>query len=247
MRKQSILLVAVFICLVLLTVPYVSAAGSAVKPTVTLPSSDWTLKTDTAYPNSRAEHDPQGAGFLEYQNTVNYDFVMVYYEQAVDAQPSQNSLQADAEHIFARDHTDATMYSSGIMTIAGVQAGYAKGYDFSVGTYGVVRLETSFVKGKDYFNVYAYYDDNNQSETQLTSLMNSINVAGSPTPTTTALSPTARALQSYILYIVIAVVAIIVVVVVLLVVLRKRKSKPLPAAQPVYTTQPPPPPPPPSM
>ena len=140
-RKQSMLLVAVFVCLVLLTVSYVSAAGSAVKPTVTLPSSDWTLKTDTAYPNSRAEHDPQGAGLLEYQNTVNYDFVMVYYEKAVDAQPSQSSLQADAEHIFARDHTDATMSSSGIMTIAGVQAGYAKGYDFSVGTYGVVRLE----------------------------------------------------------------------------------------------------------
>jgi hypothetical protein len=233
-RKQSILLVAVFVCLVLLTVPYVSAAGSAVKPTLTLPSSDWTLKTDTAYPNSHAEHDPQGAGLLEYQNTVNYDFVMVYYEQAVDAQPSQSSLQADAEHIFAKDHTDTTMSSSGIMTIAGVQAGYAKGYDSSVGTYGVVILETSFVKGNDYFNVFAYYDDNSQSETQVTSLMNSINLVGATTQGT----------QSLLLYIVIAVVAIIVVVVVLLVVLRKRKSKLLPAAQPVYTTQPPPPPPP---
>jgi hypothetical protein len=270
MKKQSIIIV-VLIASFLLSVPLASAAGAVVKPTLTMPNSNWAFSSESAYPNEPSEHDPKGSGEITYENSVTYDFVMVYYEQAIDANPTQSSLQADVEHIFARDHPNDVMAESGIMTIAGVQAGYAKGYNASVGAYGVVLLETAFVKGSDYFNVFAYYDHNSESETQVTSLMNSITVAESPTatPTPTALiltptptpshaptapptptptpTPTAQqGIQSYLIYIIAVVVIVVVAVVVLLVVLRKRKSKPVQTAQPTFASQPPPPPPPPT-
>jgi hypothetical protein len=259
-RKQSILMIAFLASLVLLALPLATAAESAVKPTVTLPNSDWILRAESTYPTEPSEHDPNGAGLIEYRNEVNYDFVMIYYERAVNGPMSDESLKTDAANIFARDHEDTVMSENGIRTFAGVSAGYAKGIESD---YNIYTLELAFVKGADYFNVFAYYDANAESESQVNALINSIEVSGtsstpsptpspsstpssspSPTPSPSS-SPTTAAqtgIESYYIYIIVIVVAVVVVVAVLLVVLRKRKS-PVQSSTPTFASQPPPPPP----
>ncbi len=224
---------------ILLTLPLALTAAITV-PTATLPNSNWILKSSSAYPTEPAEHDPEGAGLIEYQNQENYDFIMIYYENAVTTM-STSELQADIEGIFVRDHEDTTMTSSGIMTIAGVSAGYARGMDTLDNNLQVNVLELAFQKDGEYFNVFAYYDANSESESQAMSILNSISASGSGGGGT---SPTGdTGISSYLIYIVIIVVAVVVVVVVLLVVLRRRK----PAVQPMAPTYASPPPPPPTM
>jgi hypothetical protein len=265
MKKQSILIIAFLAVLVLLVFPLTTAAESPVKPTVTLPNNNWILRSESTYPTEPSEHDPQGAGLIEYRNEVNYDFVMIYYERAVNGPMSDDSLKADAIHIFARDHEDTVMSESGITTFANVNAGYAKGIESD---YDIYTLELAFVKGADYFNVFAYYDANAQSESQVNTLINSIEVSGtsatsspsltpsptptlspsplpSPTPSSGSTTAAQTGVESYYIYIVVTIIAIVVVVVVLLVVLRKRKNQNRQSSEPTFASQPPPPPPPP--
>ncbi len=231
MKKQTVI-IAFLISAILLTLP-LSLASAITVPSVTLPNSDWIIKSSSTYPTEPAEHDPQGAGLIEYQNQQNYDFIMMYYENAVGSM-SGSELKADIEHIFARDHEDTAMTSSGTMTIAGVTAGYARGMDTLDNGLQVNVLELAFQKDGEYFNVFAYYDANSESESQAMSILNSITVGG---------TAQTGADNSLFIYIGIIVVVVVVVVVVLLLVLRKRK----PAAQPMapaYAPQAPPPPPP---
>ncbi len=246
-------MIAFIASLVLLALPLATAAESAVRPTVTLPNSDWILRTESTYPTEPSEHDPNGAGLIEYRNEVNYDFVMIYYERAVNGPMSDESLKTDAANIFARDHEDTVMSENGIKTFAGVSAGYAKGIESD---YNIYTLELALVKGTDYFNVFAYYDANAESESQVNALINSITVSGtsstpSPTssPSSTTPSPSSSSttaaqtgIESYYIYIIVIVVAVVAVVAVLLVVLRKRKS-PMQSSTPTFASQPPPPPP----
>lgn len=227
-------MIAFLISTVLLALPLALAATSIPVPTATLPSSDWILKSSSTYPTEPAEHDPEGAGLIEYQNQVNYDFVMIYYENAVSGQMSNSDLQADVENIFTRDHEDTTMADSGIMTVAGVSAGFARGIDTLDNGLEVNVLELAFVKGNEYFNVFAYYDANSESESQAMSIINSISVSGA--------SQAQTGIASYYIYIIIIVVAVVVVVVVLLLVLR-RKKRPVMQTAPTFASQPPPPPP----
>jgi hypothetical protein len=264
-KKQSTLTIAFLASLVLLVFPLTTAAESAVRPTVTLPNNNWILRSESTYPTEPSEHDSRGAGLIEYRNEVNYDFVMIYYERAVYGPMSDDSLTADAIHIFARDHEDTVMSESGITTFANVHVGYAKGIESD---YDIYTLELAFVKGADYFNVFAYYDANAQSESQVNALINSIEVSGtsstpsqsltpsptpslspsppvSPTPSSESTTEAQTGVESYYIYIVVTGIAIVVVIVVLLVVLRKRKSQNKQSSEPMLTSQPPPPPPPP--
>jgi heme/copper-type cytochrome/quinol oxidase subunit 4 len=268
-KKQSTLTIAFLASLVLLVFPLTTAAESAVRPTVTLPNNNWILRSESTYPTEPSEHDSRGAGSIEYRNEVNYDFVMIYYERAVYGPMSDDSLTADAIHIFARDHEDTVMSESGITTFANVHTGYAKGIESE---YDIYTLELAFVKGADYFNVFAYYDANAQSESQVNALINSIEVSGtsstpsqsltpsptpsptpslspsppvSPTPSSESTTEAQTGVESYYIYIVVTGIAIVVVIVVLLVVLRKRKSQNKQSSEPMLTSQPPPPPPPP--
>ncbi len=210
-----------------IAVPLARAAETLQKPTVTLPSSSWELTTDNAYPTDASEHDPAGAGLLEYTDNSTYDFVMIYYEKAPSTTYNSASLKAEAESIFTRDHNE-TIISSGTQDYAGVSAGFAKGYDSSINVY---LLELVFVKGGDYFNVYAYYDANTQAESRVNSLINSINVPGN------------SLLSGPMLYVIIGVIAAVIVIVVVVVVMRSRKKKPQQAAQtPAQYSYPPPPP-----
>lgn len=211
MKKYRIVaLVFLLAIMVPVAVPLTRAQGTLSKPTVTLPSSDWKVTTDNAYPTDVSEHDPAGAGLLECTYQVTYDFVMIYYEKAPSTAYNAISLQAEAESIFTRDHNE-TMIDSGSSQYAGVTAGFAKGYDSGLNVY---LLELVFVKGGYYFNVYAYYDANAPAESRVNSLINSIDVPGN------------SLLSGSMLYVIIGVVAAVVVVVVVVAVMRSRKKKP---------------------
>lgn len=221
MKKQQIMVILLVATFALAALPLASAQSLS-KPSVTIPSG-WQLTDETPYPNAYAEHDSQGAGLLEYQNPTNYDGVMIYYERAPSTTYTSSDLQYEAEAIFSRDH-DISYDESGVMTVAGVQAGYAKGYD---STYDAYVLELVFIKDNYYINAYALYDANSQSENAVMSLLNSIGGGG--------------LFSGTMLFIIIGVVAAVVIVVVVVVVMKKRK-KPAVAQMPPPSYIPPPPP-----
>jgi len=210
-KKQQIIVILLLTSIIFSAIPLAFAANTLSKPNVTLPKN-WTLNTDTPYPNAPAEHDNNGAGMVEYSDTNTYDFVMIYYENAPSTTYTSADLKAEAQSIFTRDHTNETMTESGVMTIGGVQAGYAKGYESDFNTYD---LETVFIIGHYYFNAYAYYDATSQSDANVKALLNSITVGGSSN----------SMFGGSTLWIIIAAVAAIVVVIVIVLVLVTRKRK----------------------
>ncbi len=221
MKKEQIIAILIVATFALAAIPLASAQSLS-KPSVTIPSG-WQLVDETPYPSADSEHDSQGAGLLQYQNPVNYDGVMIYYERAPSTTYTTADLQNEVEYIFSRDHEK--MYDeSGIMTVAGVQAGYAKGYD---STYDAYELELVFIKDNYYINAYALYDANSQSENAVMSLLNSISGGG--------------LFSGTMLFIIIGVVVAVVVIVVVVVVVMKKRKKPA-AQMPAPNYIPPPPP-----
>ena len=227
MKNQHLVVILLAAVLVVAAAAPLCAAATLAKPNVTIPSG-WELYDETAYPNAVAEHDSQGAGLLEYENTETYDYVMIYYENKPSQSYSSADLQSEVESIFYRDHTDLTLDESGVDTFAGVQAGYAKTYD---ATYDVYHLELVLIKGNYYMNIYAVYDATNTAENTVNSLINSISVDSG-------------LFSGSMLYIIIGIIVVIVVVVVVLVLVMKRKKKavaPMPAYQGNMSIPPPPP------
>lgn len=221
MKKQQIMVILLVATFALAALPLTSAQSLS-KPSVTIPSG-WQLVDETPYPDAYSEHDSQGAGLLKYQNPTNYDGVMIYYERAPSTTYTSSDLQYEAESIFSRDH-DISYDESGVMTVAGVQSGYAKGYD---STYDAYVLELVFIKDNYYINAYALYDANSQSENAVMSLLNSIGGGG--------------LFSGTMLFIIIGVIVAVVIVVVAVVVMKKRK-KPAVAQMPPPSYIPPPPP-----
>ena len=97
--KKNLVVLLLVINVVLAFTPVVASAETLAKPTVTLPT-DWELVYETPYPDSLSEHDPLGAGLLEYQNLKNQDGVMIYYEKAPTTAYTDAMLKAEAEEIF---------------------------------------------------------------------------------------------------------------------------------------------------
>lgn len=223
MKNQRIIAILLLTTMIIVAAAPLCAAASLSKPSVTLPSN-WEIYDETAYPNAVSEHDNAGAGLVEYENSVTYDYVMVYYENAPSTAYTSASLKTEVVDIFNRDHEDLTITESGTKTVAGVQAGFAKSYSETYDTY---FLELVFVKGNYYINAYAvYYADN---ENDVFALLNSINTDASIFS------------GSNLLIIIGIVVAIVVVVVVVLFMMRRKKStQPMQAAAPVNFPPPPP-------
>ncbi len=180
--KKNLVVILLVINVVLAFTPVVASAETLAKPTVTLPP-DWELVYETPYPDSLSEHDPLGAGLLEYQNLKNQDGVMIYYEKAPTTVYTDAMLKAEAEEIFRLDHFGGGFNVSGVITVAGVKAGYAEVY---VADYDIYDIVLVFIKDNYYINAYAAYNANSASENSVMALLNSIGVNASPTPTTTS-------------------------------------------------------------
>ena len=224
MKKQQIVALVLLLTIISTAIPLAQAANAPSKPNVTLPAN-WQLEDETAYPNAPSEYDLEGGGMVEYMDQVDYDFVMIYYENAPSITFTDADWKGEAEYIFMRDHENLTYSESGVQTIAGVKAGFAKGYEAEYDTYA---LETAFIKDGIYYNAYAYYDANSVDEAQVMSLLNSISTAGA--------FPW--------LYVIVGVVAAVAVVIVVVVVLMTRKKSSDMSQQPAqYSYAPPPPPP----
>jgi hypothetical protein len=236
LKKQYTLVIVLLFSLFIAEFPLITSATTLSSPIVSLPNSNWEKTDSIQYPNINGEHDPAGAGMLEYTDKTNYDLVRIYYEEAQVTSYTSSQLKAEAEGLFNdidRDD-DRSLDSSGTANFAGVVAGYAKGYDSTDDTY---ITELVFVKDNYYFNVHAYYDATDQSENIVNSVINSINIAG---------AVGTSFIGSNMFYVVIVVIVVILaIVVVVLFLMRKKKS-----LQPQQVTQysyPPPPPPQPSM
>lgn len=224
--KKCIITVLLVATITILAIAPLCNAASLSKPNVTLPNN-WKLCGEIAYPNEISEHDPEGAGLVEYGDSRDYDFVMIYYENAGSTSYSSVELKSEVEDIFYRDHEGLTLSESGTMTVAGVQAGFAKAYDY---TYDCYHLELVLVKDNYYINAYAFYDVDNESENNVMTVLNSINV-GTEVPC------------GSMLYVIIGIVAVVAIVVVLLLVIRRKKKADNPQ-MPAYSNDMPPPPPP---
>lgn len=211
--KKNLIVILLAINVVLAFTPVMASAETLEKPTVTLPT-DWELVYETPYPDSLSEHDPLGAGLLEYQNLKNQDGVMIYYERAPDTVYSDAMLKAEAEEIFLLDHFGGGFNESGVRTVAGVKSGYAEVY---VADYDIYDTVLVFIKGNYYINAYAAYDANNESRTAVESILNSIRVEGN--------GDNWGILDGSTLAIIVGLIVIVVVVIVIAIVLKKKKLR----------------------
>ncbi len=211
--KKNLVVILLVINVVLAFTPVVASAETLAKPTVTLPP-DWELVYETPYPDSLSEHDPLGAGLLEYQNLKNQDGVMIYYEKAPTTVYTDAMLKAEAEEIFRLDHFGGGFNVSGVRTVAGVKAGYAEVY---VADYDIYDTVLVFIKDNYYINAYAAYDANNESRTTVESILNSISVEGN--------GDIWGILGGSTLAIIVGLIVIVVVVIVVVVVLKKKKLR----------------------
>ena len=211
--KKNLVVLLLVINVVLAFTPVVASAETLAKPTVTLPT-DWELVYETPYPDSLSEHDPLGAGLLEYQNLKNQDGVMIYYEKAPTTVYSDAMLKAEAEEIFRLDHFGGGFNVSGVITVAGVKAGYAEVY---VADYDIYDTVLVFIKDNYYINAYAAYDANNESRTTVESILNSISVEGN--------GDIWGILGGSTLAIIVGLIVTVIVVIVVVVVLKKKKLR----------------------
>src|SRR4030042_103102 len=178
LKKRHLLVILLLATLLVSAIPLAKTAATLAAPTVSLPNSNWEKTDSTPYPDTYAEHDPAGAGMLEYTDNTNYDVVRIYYEKAQVTSYTSSQLKTEAEDLFNEiDSSDTrSLDASGTATFAGVVAGYAEGYDSTEDTY---KTELVFIESDYYFNVHTYYDATTQSEDNVTSIINSIGVSGS--------------------------------------------------------------------
>ena len=134
--------------------------------------TNWGLFSLAAYEEGiyEGEYDEQ-AGLIEYVNQVTYDSIQIFYERAPDWDLTPSALEQDADNIFQRD-IGYMPDETGIMTIAGTTAGYAKGYDSDFDMYD---LELVLVLDHVYMDVYALYASP-EVEDQILDMIDSISL-----------------------------------------------------------------------
>ncbi len=234
MNKIQIL---AFMLLFILALPTpLLCATTLPKPTITMPSG-WILKQEVPYPMvANYRHDTEGAGYLEYENPSNKDNVKIYYERALTTGWSQAALEAEACDVYD-SYIVKTLprLGSNITTLPAGYAGYAYGYDYEWNAHMVAYV---FTAGDYYIHAEVYYDDNDQSEQTVNSLLYSIKVASSTSGGTT---------DNTTLFTIIGVVAFAAVAVTLAIVLMRRRNRKAVKPKSQQSTPelyPPPPPPP---
>jgi len=143
-------------CIIAIIVLAVTAmsCGDLTRPMITYVPVDWSLLSLTPYEEALfvGEYDDQ-SGLIEYVNQDTYDTIQIFYERAPKSDLSPSALERDADDIFQRD-LEYMPDETGIITVAGTTAGYAKGYDPDFELYD---LEVILVLDHIYLDVYAGY------------------------------------------------------------------------------------------
>jgi hypothetical protein len=124
------------------------------RPMIDYLPEDWSLLSLTPYEEALyvGEYDDQ-SGLIEYVNQDTYDIIQIFYERAPESDLTPSALEQDADDIFQRD-LGYMPDETGIMTVAGTTAGYAKGYDPDFDLYD---LELVLILEHIYLDVYAGY------------------------------------------------------------------------------------------
>jgi hypothetical protein len=161
-------------CIIAIIVIAVTATscGALPRPMIDYLPINWSLLSLTPYEEGlyEGEYDDQ-AGLIEYVNQVTYDMIQIFYERAPDWDLTPSALEQDADNIFQRD-LGYVPDETGIMTIAGTTAGYAKGYDAD---FDVYDLELVLVLDHVYMDVYALYASP-EVEDQILDMIDSISL-----------------------------------------------------------------------
>jgi len=117
------------------------------------------------------------AGMIEFTDSRDADFVQIYYEYAPEDGLSHNELESDALYLLEEvlDFCEIKLEPSetGIMNIAGTEAGYAKNFDPETNRY---VIEIVMILGEVYLDIYSCYDATSEDENQVMSLIESISV-----------------------------------------------------------------------
>ena len=159
------------IAIIVLAVTAISC-GDLARPMIDYLPTDWSLLSLTPYEEEiyEGEYDDQ-SGLIEYMNQVTYDSIQIFYERAPDWDFTPSALEQAADDIFQRD-LGYMPDETGIMTIAGTTAGYAKGYDSD---FDVYDLELVLVLDHIYMDVYALYASP-EVEDQILDMIDSISL-----------------------------------------------------------------------
>ena len=145
------------------------------KPTVGYIPPDWELEEDTPYPGCPGYEPGVDWGLIAYTDQVDYDWVNIWYG---DIPSDLRGRESDSDAliayaVFEADLSGFTPDETGMMTLDGRTAGYAKAYNSSLDVY---ELEIVYVKGGTCVDVYALYDATTADEGEVMSLINSIHV-----------------------------------------------------------------------
>jgi len=152
-NKKLAGIIGCIIAIIVLAVTAMSC-GDLARPMIDYLPTDWSLLSLTPYEEEiyEGEYDDQ-SGLIEYVNQVTYDSIQIFYERAPEWDLTPSALEQDADDIFQRD-IGYMPDETGIMTIAGTTAGYARGYDSN---FDVYDLELVLVLDHIYVDVYASY------------------------------------------------------------------------------------------
>ncbi|TET39705.1 MAG: hypothetical protein E3J65_03260 [Dehalococcoidia bacterium] len=175
MKKTIPLLLGILVCLSILALSVSCVTPGVVKPTVGYIPPNWSLTEDTPYPGYEGYELGVDWGLITYTDQVDYDRVDIWYGDIPSDLRGRESDSAAliAYAVFEADVSGFTPDETGMMSIDGCPAGYAKAYDASLDVY---ELEIVYVKGKTCVDVYALYDATTADEAEVMSLINSIHV-----------------------------------------------------------------------
>lgn len=142
------------IIVVIIIVILTTSPKALSRPMLDYVPTNWSLFSLTPYEEGlyEGEYDDQ-SGLIEYVNQVTYDSINIFYERAPKWDLTPSDLEQDADDIFQRD-LGYMPDETGIMTIAGTTAGYAKGYDSE---FDIYDLELVLILDNVYVDVYAAY------------------------------------------------------------------------------------------
>ena len=161
-------------CIIVVIVIVVIATSPEVlpRPTIDYMPTNWGLLSLTPYEEGVYDgiYDDH-SGLIEYMNQVTYDSIIIFYERAPKRDLTPSALEQDVDDNFRRD-LGYIPDETGIMTIAGTTAGYAKGYDSELDVYD---LELVLVLDQVYVDVCAVYAPS-EVEDQILAMIDSISL-----------------------------------------------------------------------
>jgi hypothetical protein len=177
MKTKGIIMLVLVTTLLLSSITYGCGLPSGmVKPTVGYVPQGWYCSEDDPY-GTYEEIDGTKAGLIEYTDTVDDDFVQIYYG---DVFPELKGKENDRDALIAKATAKSVMetlelneYEVNEMVVAGKLAGCIKTYD---PIYDVYDMGIVFVKGSTCVDIYTCYDATYEDEAEVMSLINSISL-----------------------------------------------------------------------